>query len=237
MEFRFTFALTGEEVRSLKADTKADLCNHCPEFAAYCGVATEGNPPEENKNKRSRKKTADGGQTILPEMNQPNQMTAIDPQIAGLPGASVPQMQVPYAQQFSPPPQQMPMVTGFPNQVQMPQQQVYTPPEQAQQMPWQQAPQQQPLYPPQQAQVPQQFMPQPQQTAAPAPQVNAQMVMGIMQQVVQDFGPEAVPKLQTIFNTAVQRGVLAKPDLSGVGDQNAPAFVAIVNELSGKRYA
>lgn len=240
MEFRFTFSMTGEELRALKADTKAELCQLCPEFAAYSGVATDGNPPATPANKRqSRKKSADGGQAVLPEMNQPNQATMIDPAIAGTQaGAVVPSMNYP-PQFLNQQPAQMPMDTGIPGMMHMPQQNVYVPPAQPQQ---QFAPQQAQMPPqfmqqPQQAQMPPQFTQQPQQPVQQAPpQVAASQVTGVLQAVFSDFGQDATAKLQSIFGTAVARGILAKPDMSAVTDGNASAFCGVVTEVTGKRY-
>lgn len=232
MQSGYLFIMSLDEVRSLSRATQEELAGLSPEFADMMGIATDANPPEKPKATRGRAKKGNET-TVLPETNQPNQSSTVDPAIAayGAPnpsqliGAMPPSPQIPSG---------MPMVTGLPGMAPPMPQGVVNP------MPPQAAPPQ-PLYPPQpwapQApsapiQVPSAAHQQPPQNA-PAQQFgqtpSANELRNVVIPKIFSSIPDAATKIGNAITKTQQSGHL-QGDLTSLTDQSVPALLHFMRE-------
>ena len=226
MQSGYLFLMSLDEVRSLSRATQEELAGLSPEFAEMMGIATAANPPEKPKATRGRSKKGNET-TVLPETNQPNQASVVDPAIAAygaptpgqLMGAMPPSPQIPSG---------MPMVTGLPGMAPPAPQGAVNP------MP------PQPLYPPQPwvppapsapIPVPQAAHQQPQQ--APPQQVGqmptAMELRTVVIPKVFSTVPDAATKIGNAVVKAQQSGHL-QGDLTSLTDQAVPALLHFMRE-------
>ncbi len=242
MQSGYVFLMSLDEVRSLSRATQEELAGLSPEFADMMGIATAANPPEKPKATRGRAKKGNET-TILPETNQPNQMSAVDPTLAayGAPNPNQLMGSMPPSPQI---PSGMPMVTGLPG-VSPPAPQgfhVHSPmplPSPANNgavgYPTQQ-PAPGPLYPPQpwNPTAPPAPAPQPAPQAAPPQQPMGQMpsaqeVRTVVIPKIFSSIPDAATKIGNAITKTQQSGHL-NGDLTSLTDQSVPALLHFMRE-------
>lgn len=222
MQAGYVFLMSLDEVRSLSIATQTELAQLSPEFAAMVGIATELNPAEKPKATRARRKSG-SEQTVLPEMNQLNQQTAIDPSIAALAGGAPTMPMMPQMPQM---PSQMPMVTGIPGMVPGPS--IPSPmPLPSMQLPTSMPPQ--PQYQPQPV-APQPAPPVQQPTAQQQGYPSAQIVRtNLMAQIIGSGVPDVHVKISQAVGRAREMKIVSS-DISSLTDEGVPGFIACLKE-------
>ena len=211
MEFRYTFSFTPDEIKGLTAQTKDELARKCADFAKVAGVATP-----DTASPVPQTVVVNGVPTVPAVRNQPNQANAVDPAIAGMPGAALPPGMPPGVPP-APVPSAMPIHTGA------------VPP----------APSTAPPAPAPVAAMPQPVAPQPVPQPAPAqnqaPPVSAQAVqMKLIPRLMADVGSDMV---MSILTDAGAQGILPSYNIQQLTDAAAPAFLQLVNQKTGQDFS
>ena len=235
----YVFIFTLDELRKLSQSTKNELAALDGDFADTLGIELPGgNTPEDPaspapKKGGRRKKTADG-QVILPETNQPNQVsTQFNP--ATLQTQVVPMAMLPTQTPNIPEMPGLPPMSGMPQPQftpQPPQQFVANPMPPQPDVPGFQNPLSAFTAPP----APPQVQQAPPATAPPMPTGAASYLMNDVFPHILVNGPQGANSINQILTQGVAQGILAGAHSQYITDANAEQMKPIITAVTGLKF-